>query len=279
MKYLILVVLSLILKVSHSDDCESWPEDLKSLRNCCELPRHANPSLLNYCYKTKCNNVNLTDDEHNECGARCYANMTLLLDDNGEINKNIVKRIYNINAGYSEKWLKVINSSVDTSCCEFNQSKPLAERIASYFECIDSHLEQNCVSFLESIECDKVQEHFENCNNITADCSKWPENLMSLEMCCKVPRLFSRRFYDDCRKKCYQKEMFPERQMKCIRDCLMVESNIKVDGKFNFEAVKHSLINNLHNNSEPWTNIIENSVKNCDKGKRTFSFTFVTIFY
>lgn len=271
--YFLLLVLVLIIKLTNSDDCENWPEDLRPLRSCCELPRHANPTLLNFCYKSKCNNKNFTDDERNECGARCFANMTLLLDENGQINKSIVKRTYNMNADYSEKWVKVINSTIDSSWCVFDCEKPLAEGIASYFECVDSHLEKNCVSFVENKECDKVQEHFESCNNITANCSKWPENMMSLEMCCKVPRLFSRRFYDDCRKKCYQKEMFPERQMKCIRDCLMVESNIKVDGKFDFEAVKHSLINNSRNNSQ-WTNVIENSIKNCNKGDTTFSNKF-----
>lgn len=263
MKILLILFSHLLFQNAKSaDNCHEWPENLKSLRDCCEVPRYANPVLLNFCYKTKCGNKNLTDDEQNECGARCFTNSTLLLDENGEINKNIVKRIYNINAMYSVDWLKVINETVESSC-EFQSSKPLPEGIASYFECVNSHLEKSCVSFIDNLECDKVQEYFEKCNNVTANCNEnWPENLMSLEMCCKVPRLYSRRIFDECRGKCYSEEMFEERQMKCIWKCLHDKSNTKVDGKFNFEAVKRSLIANSHNNSH-WTNIIEKTVDKC----------------
>lgn len=251
--------LSLVLT---SDDCETWPENLKSLRDCCEVPEGPNPVILNYCFRTRCAHLNQTEDDQNECGARCFANMTLLLDDSGLINKNIVKRIYNIHASYSPEWLKVINETVDASC-DYNSTKSTAESLANYFDCINSNLEKNCASFVNSLECDHVQEHFEKCNNVSVDCQMWPENMMDIEMCCIVPRLFTKTIFQDCRHQCHVKELFHDRRVKCIRKCMFSEANIKMtDGQINFDAVKQALIGNSKHNSQ-WFDVIENVVGLC----------------
>lgn len=245
-----------------SDDCESWPENLKSLRDCCEVPEGPNPVILNYCFKTRCAHLNQTDDEQNECGARCFANMTLLLDETGVINKNIVKRIYNIHASHSPEWLKVINKTVDTTC-DYNLTKSTAESLAAYFDCINSNLEENCASFVNSLECDHVQEHFEKCNNVSVDCEKWPENMMDIGMCCIVPRLFTRKIYQNCRHQCFGKELFHDRRVKCIRKCMFSEAKIKTDdGLIDYDAVTKTLIENSKNNSH-WFDIIGDVVKHC----------------
>lgn len=249
---------------SAADDCATWPENLKSLRDCCELPVGPNPVILNYCFRTKCAHLNESESDQNECGARCFSNMTLLLDDSGEINKNVVKRIYNTHATYATEWIVVINQTVETSCLETDKSKPLAESFAAYFNCIDLNLAENCASFVNSLECDHVQEHFEKCKNISVDCQVWPESIIvDVDMCCIVPKLFSKQIHDGCREKCHAKELFHDRLVNCTKECMFSEARLQTDsGEIDFEVVKQTLIENSKNNSM-WFEVIEKAVGYC----------------
>lgn len=269
------VVLTVISSVSsQDDDCVTWPESLRSLHDCCEVPVGPNPVILNYCFRTRCAHLNDTENDQNDCAARCFANMTLLLNEDGEIDKNIVKRIYNIHAAYSVEWLHVINETVDSSC-DFDKTQPIAESFAAYFDCITSNLEKNCASFVNSLECDHVQEHFEKCKNVSSDCSKPPENLIAdVDMCCIVPKLFSKQIHNNCREKCHAKELFHDRRVKCIRECMFAEAKIKTEsGDIDFEAVKQTLIENSKNNSL-WLNVIEKSVGYCANKKHQGESSF-----
>lgn len=215
---------------------------------------------MNHCF-FKCH-VNETDeDEQNDCAARCFANVTLLMTD-GKLHKNIAKRIYGNNAYYEQRWMKLINESVDR--CEYDESGVLAENLAKFFECINEHLENNCASFVNSLECDKVQEHFEKCHNLEPDCENWPQSLINPEVCCITPRLFSQHQIFLCRRKCSAKELFLQRQFKCIDNCLYNETGVKVEGKFDFEVIKKFLLENSKSQPE-WEKSIEDAAEKCEK--------------
>lgn len=218
---------------------------------------------MSHCF-FKCHAKNGTDDEQNDCAARCYANVTLLITD-GKLNKNVAKRIYSNTAYYEHRWMKLINDSVDE--CEYDESGVLAENLAKFFECINQNLENNCVDFVNSHECDKVQKHFEKCHNFEPDCKHWPQTLINPEVCCVTPRLFSQNHILSCRRKCSAKELFLQRQLKCVDNCLYNDTKVKENGKFDFTVVQKLLIEN--SKSQPdWEKSIEDAVEKCEKKMR-----------
>jgi hypothetical protein len=200
-------------------------------------------------------NATVTKRKQNTCPTSTQlflfsANSTLLLVD-GKINKQIVKRIYNANAFHEPKWMKLVSESVEI--CKFEESKSLSKSLAKFYECINQNLEDNCVSFVNTIECDKVEEHFESCRNETFDCKTWPEMFVEPEPCCNTPQLFphSSRHNLNCRKKCSTEEFFLPRQITCVEDCMNSESKLKAHGKFDFKIAKILLLENT-NKKEEW---------------------------
>lgn len=194
------------------------------------------------------------------------------MSSNGKINKNVVKRIYNANAFFEQKWMKLINESVEH--CNFDESKDLAKSLAKFFECTNQNLEDNCVNFVNTLECDKAQEHFETCKNVKPDCGFWPEELLNPEICCNTPRLFSQfsRHSVNCRKKCSAEELFVPRQIKCVENCLNNDTKLKVNGKFDFKVVKQLLLESTQKKEE-WEKPISEAAEKCEgkiNGKETW---------
>lgn len=215
---------------------------------------------MNHCF-FQCNTNGKDEEEQNDCAAKCYANVTLLVHD-GKFNKNIARRIYENHAFHEAKWMKVINESFEL--CEYDESATsLAENMAKFFECINSHLENNCVSFVNSMDCDKVQELFEKCHNHEADCTSWPQVLIHPDVCCKTPQLFSQHAISVCRGKCSAKELFLPRQLKCMEKCLFSDTSVKVDGKFDFKVVLKLLTEHILSNPE-WEKPIVTAVEKCE---------------
>jgi hypothetical protein len=251
--------------VIDSHSCDQWPENLKSLRECCNVPHHANSILLNHCFVT-CKSNETDDDQQSDCAAHCYANMTLLMSENGKINKNVVKRIYGNNAFYEQKWSKLIGESADD--CEFDESENLSKSLAKYFDCINKNLEENCVSFVNNFECDKVQEHFEACKNVKPDCKNWPSNLFAPEICCQTPQLFNEQEKLTCDKKCSKIQLFTQFKLKCVDKCLFDETGVRNDDEFDFTVIKKLLNENTRN--EEWKNVIEKAAEKCETKLKEF---------
>lgn len=217
--------------------------------------------MFHHCY-VDCRSANVDEFEQNDCASKCYANYTLLLSDDGKLNKNVVKRIYNGNALHDAQWMKVIDKTVDS--CEFIESDSLTKSLASFYECVNHELEDNCVKFANTRDCDKVEEYFKTCKDIQLDCSSWPEELTNPKGCCKTVALFSRELTQSCRKKCAMKELYIPRQLRCTDQCLFIDSNVRVDRMYDFNVVKSLLLENSKTNSD-WEKPIENAVEKCEK--------------
>lgn len=181
----------------------------------------------------------------------------------GKINKNIVKRIYSANAFHEQKWVKLINESVES--CKFDESRDLAKSLAQFFECTNQNLEDNCIYFQNTLECDKVQEHFETCKDVKPDCKSWPDNLLDPEICCNAPRLFTQTLHYSvsCRRKCSAEELFVPRQIKCVENCLNNETKVKANGKYDFKVVKTLLLESTQK-KELWEKPVEEAVEACE---------------
>lgn len=158
--------------------------------------------------------------------------------------------------------MKVIDKTVDS--CEFQEADSLTQSLAIFYECVNHKLADNCVEFVNTRECDKVEEYFETCKDIQPDCDSWPESLPNPEVCCKTVRLFNRELIQNCKKICAMKELYIPLQLNCTHRCLFNDSKVRVDGKFDFNVVKSLLMKNSKNNLN-WEKPIENAVEKCEK--------------
>lgn len=259
MKRTFYFLCSLLFVLAEDETSECNPSSLKPVRDCCNIPHHSNDLLQNVCY-TRCALKSI--DVRSDCAVDCYVNMTGLIRD-GSINKSAAKRIYENNAYHDRVWLKLIGDGVDK--CNFESTESLTENLIKFYNCVDDFLSENCVSFIQTSECDKVEEHFETCKNIQPDCSVWPKHLMNPAICCQTPSLFSETLNSKCRTECHRKQFLLTKQIECLNNCTYIETGLKAEGKFNFEVVKKMLIESSGNKSEIWEKPIENAVNVCEK--------------
>lgn len=237
--------------------CEVWPSSLKPLRECCEIPDHVSIYAQSSC-QSKCSMTekNLRDT----CIINCYVRQTGLLK-HESVDKATVKKMYETNS-YDSNWRKIINASVDK--CEFVSNASLTENLALFFNCVEDLMAESCVRFIESEECDKVQDHFEKCRNVHPNCTEWPIGLLQPSGCCKFPILFA-ECSSKCKQSCQKKEIFAQKRLDCEHNCTISASElITVNRSLDFAIAKKMLIENS-NNSEEWKKPIDHAVESCEK--------------
>lgn len=194
-----------------------------------------------------------------DCAVGCYVNMTGLIKD-GTINKATVKRILENNAYYERQWKKVIEAGVDN--CEYQPIDSMTQSLVKFYECVNKYLANNCVSFIQSNECDETEAYFEKCKNIQPNCESWPVNYMYPDSCCKSPLLFTDDVKLKCKVECKRTEFLIMKQFECVNNCTY--AGLRTNGKIDFEVVKKILAENS-NRAEKWEKPIESSVEICEK--------------
>lgn len=255
-----------------TSDCNPWPSNLKPVSDCCNIPGHSQELMQHICY-TKCALKSV--DTRSDCTIECYANLTGIIKD-GSFNKAAAIRIYENNA-YSDRhqWQKWISEGVEK--CEYDSSGSLTENLVKFYNCVDDFLARNCVSFIQCPECSPVEEYFEKCNNVQANCTVWPRTVVSPEMCCKVPPIFTHDLNSKCRNECNRKEFLLLRQNECVYNCTWIATGLKTGNKIDFEVVKKMLMDGAGNKSDVWEKSIEKAVQTCQKtlsGNDNFKFFF-----
>src|SRR5690349_12005321 len=100
-----LIVFCFFVKVFGNDEaiegCNPWPSNMRSLRECCNVPQHSNLNIQDICV-SKCF---LNKEEDKDCAINCYLNQTMLIKDE-TIDKTIAKKIYKKNIYFERKWIK-----------------------------------------------------------------------------------------------------------------------------------------------------------------------------
>lgn len=241
--------------------CDPWPKNIKSREDCCNVPSQSNVMLENVCFsRCKLKSIDLQDG----CALECYVNMTTVIKE-GTINKVAVKRIYENNAYEERQWIKVIGEGVDK--CEYNSTGSLTQNLIKFHTCVNNFLSDNCVSFVQTPECDASEVHYEQCMNIQTTCTSWPLHLMHPESCCTIPQLFSDEFSSKCRHSCKRKELFILKQGECMNNCIFNETGLRSEEKIDFEVVERMLIENS-NKTVAWEKPIKDSVQICEKSVR-----------
>lgn len=241
-----------------SDGCDPWPSNVRTLRECCDLPSQSNVMLQNVC-STKC--MLKSSDLQADCAVECYVNMTRLII-NGAIAKPVVKRIYDSNSYYERSWKKVISDGVDK--CEYVAGETLTQGLVKFYNCVNDYMSENCANFIQTAECEATENQFEKCKKVQANCSSWPNNLMHPDVCCLTPKLFNDDLERKCRVDCNRKEFFVTKQAQCINNCTWVETGLRVDGKVDFEVVKKMVLESSKKN-EAWEKPIESAMDVCEK--------------
>ncbi|KAG5669309.1 hypothetical protein PVAND_017197 [Polypedilum vanderplanki] len=246
-------------KSSQPDDsCTPWPSNLKSVRDCCNIPHNPASISLNTCFY-RCSSREIDERRQVECAASCFVNVTgILLDD--RLNRDRVKNLFIGTMMSNERWTRIIENAVDK--CDLNSKNSLHAALARFFACINDYMAQNCVQFVQSTECEKTQDLFESCNHVKSNCNIWPVNLPNPEVCCRIPPLFSQKLVEKCRYECEHKELFAQRQLKCNEACLYNDTKLRNDGRFNFDVVKDLLMNSANFLPE-WRKPISDAVDKC----------------
>lgn len=202
------------------------------------------------------------DERHQvDCAAGCFVNTTGIMID-GRMNRERVKNMFVSGMLPSDRWLRVMEDAIET--CEFSEKGNLHKSLATFYSCIHDYLGNHCVNFIQTPDCEKTQEMYEDCNKVRLNCDYWPRNLASPEYCCKIPPLFNHKLTSKCRHDCAERELFVQRQQRCIENCLYNDTKLRSEGKFNYNAVLEMLIESSERQPE-WRKPIEQAVEKCKK--------------
>lgn len=255
MKQLLIFLCYLSLAFSDeelTEGCDPWPSNVRSLRECCNVPYHSSSMLQDMCMM-RCSQK----EQDSECAIKCYIDYTLLLKE-GKLDKAIVKRLYYNNVYYEHQWYKVIDESVDK--CEFAPSDSTTQSLAKFYDCVSNFLANNCVSFMQSEECGKTEDLNDKCKKTPPNCKEWPVNMLHPFSCCITPQLISQNLTRRCKVECERKEFFITKQLECVNNC--TDAVIKTDGKIDFELVKNMFI---ENGNGAWETSIVGAIESCEK--------------
>jgi len=222
------------------------------------IPHNPLQITLNTCYY-RCTTREQDERHQIECGASCFINVTGIFYDH-RLNR---ERIKNLMIGASvvpSKWIRIIENGIDS--CKFEEHGTMHDRLARFFGCVTDFMTDNCVQFVQSPDCERTQELFEQCHHIKPICEHWPFGYGTLDSCCKIPPLFSQALRSKCHHECTYSELFLQRQAKCDEICRYDDTKLRVGNKFNFDAVKGMLLESAKGTPD-WKLPIDHAVDKC----------------
>lgn len=236
--------------------CYSWPAELKTLRECCVLPEAVNFWTVKGCRQT-CSAQGFLAGMN--CVVDCFVGKTGILQD-GVFNKTVAAGLYKT---YYNQWERIIKDGANQ--CNYNPSGQLEGNLARYFDCVDDYLSQNCVHFVESRECEAVQERFDTCDYTPQNCDKWPTNLFLPAFCCEIPKIYPEAT-PKCKSQCSKTELFYFKRKQCEKACTQRETGLVTEsGTINFTLAETLLTQNLNKtDQEKWTSTVKYAIAKCE---------------
>ncbi|KAG5669307.1 hypothetical protein PVAND_017195 [Polypedilum vanderplanki] len=220
------------------------------LHLCCVIPHGYYVAAWQKCSKANLDNV--------EKITECYNNDIKLVVD-GKINKDIVKRLYNLlKTAYTKHWTSYIEQAVDE--CEYEEKSNLTESLASFYSCINDKLAENCQSILTASYCNSVTDYFDDWRK--PSCDVWSSGLPKVDTCCLKPVIFGSEYTANCRYEC-SKHFFTDTEIsKCTNQCTDESQFFNDNDEYDKEKVKEMLKNSVEN-SKTWENVIDEGVEFC----------------
>lgn len=230
------------------------------------MPHYIHEHYRYVCYLT-C--LNKAVELQNDCPVDCYYKKTKIMNGTS-INLAGVKAVYEHHVPYyQQKWKEIIASAMGN--CSFDSTQNLVK----YYDCVNDHLAENCISFYQTPECQEVEEHHDECKKVEVDCTKWPVNLTNPEYCCGAPLLYPQTLKTKCWAECEKKEFLLQLKHDCVLKCQHNKTIELIDGKA--ENIKKILVESSGNDTK-WEHAIDLAVKNCDKLSKNYDSIDVSIF-
>lgn len=255
---------------NQSENCSSWPSDLKSLAECCDIPYH-NDNYMEQLCEEGCTAHKDFKGDHKKCVLECYVTEGTELLRSGKFNKACAASLYKKGDNTGGLWTKIIEAGV--SSCSYESNGTLKEKLTKYFGCVDDYLTAKCIRLKSTDECFKVFNHVEECSPSSLDCSKWPENLFYSSACCKMPQVLE-DISSTCDASCAKKEISHFPLYNCRRLCDSIETGLlKSDGSINFDKASENL-QKSELFSEKWEQPVMDAIDECKgeiEGKKIFS--------
>ena len=242
--------------------CKPYPSDLRSLEECCEVPVLFDVNVKRSCEHI-CLDVKAADQN---CVIECLFRNNGLMKNN-EINKTALAHTFDKFGLGDPEWRNITREAIDECWLEHNESKSFQDIFEEFEKCMNKFYLEHCVEGKEPVECDKVSEFMEECQNIAADCLTWPKWIVKLpEYCCdNRPELFSKEIKTKADLYCAPQSI-PSNlgQMQCLATFMINVTGIKFDGKWDFTIAKDFLIDHSRND-EKWKTAIEKTIETCEK--------------
>lgn len=266
--------ISVFVSIKSEDSCDPWPENLKTVELCCDLPQH-NPIPEEQICDRKCMKDNQESTINDTCMNECFITSQIFTKDK-KIDKSVLTQPYGVMLsnnipGWNPVWAKSVE------LCEFESTGNLNNDLAKFIHCTRTYLLKNCIVFkLHDPECYLVEEHFMKCNKIEVNCSQVLTEEEDRDCCSAKPELIKFQTIKDCSDKCLETEYFRIMIKKCVFDCLIKVTKIMADNKFDFEVAK-TLLTESANMSVEWDKPIEDTITKCQKKLIGSSFNFFII--
>lgn len=245
--------------------CTPYPNDIKSVVECCEVPVLFDDNLVGTC-EFFCSEDKKNGDKP-DCPIDCLFNNNGLMR-RKQINRTALEVTYDRFGLANPDWRNITHAALDVCPLSHNDSsKSFQDAYNAFEKCMNNYFRSHCIEYKETVECDNVEEFMDKCQNIHPDCTVWPKWIVKLpEFCCDHrPDLFTKQQQDESFDWCGDQDIISNLgKMQCYAGFMLNATGIKVDGKWNFQTAKKLLEDNS-GNDEKWKTAIEKTMETCEK--------------
>lgn len=263
------------MKILHcSEQCEP-PAGLKSIEDCCKIPKLFDENDIESCDKSMCKS-----SKANDCVDRCLLENNKIVVRN-EVNTTAMEVLYSQYGLASKLWTNITHEGLQQCQLDMKTHKNYKEALDKFNACMNPYFLSHCVEFKDDLECDKVEDFMEDCLKVQYDCDTWPQWIARIpETCCpNYPSLFTSEQQSTAEQICQDSNDVISHlgKLECKATHMLNASGIHHDNQWNFDIVP-KLLTEHAKDAEKWKNPIGNASKLCEAqvhGKNIF-FKFVS---
>lgn len=260
-------------QILHCSEHCVLPNGMKSIEECCKVPKLFDDEDISACGKTMCKSSKSVD-----CVDRCLLENNQVVVKN-EVNSTALEVLYSQFGLASKAWTNITHTGLQHCKLDIKASKNYKEAMDKFNDCMNSYFLSHCVEFHDDLECDKVEDFMEDCLKVQYDCDTWPTWIVRLpETCCpNEPSLFTSEQQATAEHVCQASEDVISHlgKLECKSTHMLNASGIHHDNQWNFDIVP-KLLNEHSKDAEKWKNSIANTSKMCEAqvhGKIELKFT------
>ena len=241
-----------------NNSCQPLPQNLS---DCCKIPALFDDESLGNC-EYFCSNDNKNKDNP-DCPLTCIFKNSKSITPQG-LNRSALVQAYLYRC--YPTWVPIINQGFDL-CFSLLNASNLKESYEKFEDCINPHFENHCIQFNSPLECDKVEDYMDKCQNIHQNCSVWPSYITKIpEPCCSGrPELFNASLISQAELYCLDQDVISRLgRMYCHSTYLLNVTGLKVNKTWHFSLATKYLSEHSTNLTN-WKAAIDKAVAVCEK--------------